>query len=297
MSDSPPSTSTHGANTGPTSWLEIVLLGIVSILAFAPLMGWLYDAASKESQILHAFIVLGFAGVMLTLHQGEKVRLRPIISRPALYATAFSTLILLTDFTFKISLLYPVSLMAMAFAWLHIFLGRSFPRIAYGWTLAFCVFLLLIILFPVPDWPLRMLAGHNADWIFKNLGVETKLGLFEDTASNTIKLIFMVDGRPFEVAPECNGFGVMGSAVLLASLLAVARGGYLITVCVAIAGALLLGYLANTLRIVIILILAPSVGDHYFVMHEIVGTVIFLGTLFLIWRLWAPQRTKPLQSE
>ena len=135
------------------------------------------------------------------------------------------------------------------------------------------------------------------NWIFKNLGVETKLGLFEDTTSNTIKLIFVVDGRPFEVAPECNGFGVMGSAVLLASLLAVARGSRVITACLTVAGALLLGYLANTLRIVIILILAPLVGEHYFVMHEIVGTVTFLGTLFLIWRLWAPKRKIPLEPK
>ena len=284
-------------NAGPTSWLEIVLLGIASILAFAPLMVWLYDAASKESQILHAFIVLGFAGVMLTLDQREKVRLQPIMGRPVLFAVALSTLFLLTGFILKISVLYPIALTAMIFAWLHIFLGNSFPRIAYGWTLAFCVFLLLVIVFPTIDWPLRMLAGHNADWIFKNLGVETKLGLFEDTTSNTIKLIFVVDGRPFEVAPECNGFGVMGSAVLLASLLAVARGSRVITACLTVAGALLLGYLANTLRIVIILILAPLVGEHYFVMHEIVGTVTFLGTLILIWRLWAPKRKIPLEPK
>jgi exosortase/archaeosortase family protein len=103
-------------------------------------------------------------------------------------------------------------------------------------------------------------------------------------------LLLFSEGRPFHVAAECNGFGMVTSALLMATLLILYRriplfdrAGWLVI-------ALFLGLLFNALRIVIIVLLAPLLPDErYMLMHEIVGLLTTYGGLAALYFLLMPR--------
>ncbi|MCD8483709.1 MAG: exosortase/archaeosortase family protein [Verrucomicrobia bacterium] len=99
-------------------------------------------------------------------------------------------------------------------------------------------------------------------------------------------LLLIVNDKPFHVAPECNGFGVMTSSILLTLLLIIHRQIGLLDKGLLLVGALTLAFAANILRIIIIVLLAPLVGtENYMLMHEIVGSITYYGCLIVIWLL------------
>jgi exosortase/archaeosortase family protein len=85
------------------------------------------------------------------------------------------------------------------------------------------------------------------------------------------------------VASECNGFGIIGSCVLLSLLLVFSRRLRAFDKLAVLALAPLLGLFSNALRILIIVLLAPLAGGYYLTLHEVVGIVVFFSTLVLVW--------------
>lgn len=144
----------------------------------------------------------------------------------------------------------------------------------------FIVAALLLVALPWLDWPLRVFAGRGAVWIFDFLGKDPDLGLLR--GAGEVMLILVVKEHPFHVAAECNGFGLLGSSLLLSlSLFFYRRVGVLDAFLITIS-AIFVAYLGNLARIAVIVLLAPPLMDHYDLMHEIVGTIAFYGVLLLI---------------
>ncbi|MGB0372472.1 MAG: exosortase/archaeosortase family protein [Opitutales bacterium] len=258
----------------------------VTLLAFMPLLQWLVDYTSSNTQLLHAFIILAFAGAMLIYERNERIQFAPGYNKQVFWGFLISYGFISIAFFAKLSLLYLPALVGAIYGWCHYLFGVRYNRVVTALLVAFSLFLGLLILFPTMDWPLRMLAGQISHIIFSQLGGETHLFLMkENVAQAEPLLIVTMGGRPFEVAPECNGFGMLSASTLLSVLLSVyyrlgiGRSTLLVLI------SLLSSFAMNLIRILIIVYLAPWVGDHYYTMHEIIGITAFWMALIGIWMI------------
>ena len=132
------------------------------------------------------------------------------------------------------------------------------------------------------DWPLRSMAGEWSAYVLELIGQSTELGLFGQVGEPPI-LVLMVNEQPFHVASECNGFGVIITSLLLALLLAIHRRLNIFDLGLNLLAGVIIGFMFNIVRIVIIVLLAPSMMEHYHLMHEIIGGITYWACLILIW--------------
>ena len=258
----------------------------VSLVAFYPLIHWIAVYTGQNKQLLHSFMILAFAGAMLTYENNERMRLIVEFNRRAVVGFVGAYLLIGISYFTHHSIFYLPALVAAIYGWLHFLFGSRYSRILTGLLAAFSIFLIMLIAFPSVDWPLRILAGRSALWIFENLGNESHLFLTNlgESAEGPMLIITLGD-RPFHVAPECNGFGVLSASLLLSILISVyQRPGWVRSVGFW-ASSLGVGLFINTLRIFIIMSLASSVGDHYMLMHEIVGVSLFWAGIISVWML------------
>ncbi len=162
---------------------------------------------------------------------------------------------------------------------------------------AFTLFGALLVALPLLDVPLRIIAGRWSAQLLMWLQQETNLGWVIEQGQAL--LILVVNGRPFHVAAECNGFGLLGTSLLLnAAFILYRRVGWLDGM-VLVGTGVFLAVVGNLLRILVIVGLAPHVGDHYYLMHELVGTIVFYAALGFQWWLLVGfgRSPRPARSE
>jgi exosortase len=253
----------------------------------------LIDQTINQDQLLHSFLVLSMAGALLVYER--RVKLSPVWelglwSRRLLIASY--VILIVVIFTGWTVLMIPSFSCAVASGAIFVF-GDRVKRFVAALVGSFTLFQGFVLLLPFLDWPLRGLAGQMSGTVLKLLGREIELRLYqlEEPA-----LVLLSNGQEFLVAPECNGFGVTVSSLLLSLLLVIFRRIKLSgkISCFFLAG--VIGLIGNTIRITIIVLLAPIVGqERYMVMHEIVGTIVYYATLALIW--WMIQRLPSIKEE
>lgn len=249
---------------------------------FGPLTLWFARATIQSEQLLHGLVVLALGAAMLFMERRERLRLSLEFGRRSqallMASYAFLLAFYLSGLGWLIILAYLSAIAATA-----IFLfGERLTRVALALTAAFGVFLGLAALLSELDWPLRTLAGQNAGWLLGLLGKEVSLAVVGTRAEPV--LLMRVDGTPFNVAAECNGFGLLTASLMLATLLTLYRRVPWLDKGLLILQAVLIGFVFNLLRIVIIVLLAPVVGrENYLLMHEAVGITLFYGALILLW--------------
>lgn len=262
-------------------WVLLLVFG-ASALIFLPLSVWLFEYTMSHDQLLHAFLVLGFTGALLIIHR--RLSLSPVwvfgrLSQNLLIA-AYLLLFFawLSNNPFAFLLAYCIAITAV----LIFIFGESKARVVGSIMAAFTLFVGLALLLSVFDWPLRTLAGEWAAVSLPWIGLQTELGLYRGGVEPM--LILIANGKPFHVAAECNGFGLLSSSLLMALILLLYRRGSWLYKAPWMVVAAVLGLVFNYLRIVVIILFAPIVGsDHYMLMHEIVGTLATYGCLALIW--------------
>jgi exosortase/archaeosortase family protein len=145
-----------------------------------------------------------------------------------------------------------------------------------------CAFLLLSTFMAALDWPLRSMAGKWSAYALELIGQSPELRLFGQEGEPPM-LILMVKEYPFHVASECNGFGVILTSLLIALLLAIHRRLNIFDLGLNLLVGVIIGFIFNILRIVIIVLLAPSLMEHYHLMHEIIGGLTYWACLILLW--------------
>lgn len=266
--------------------------------AFLPITLWVAASANEQSRILHALIVLAMAIFLLVLYNRIKVE-EPLTLNKSARNTLVASYALLSlcvilrqaiqpssELYYLISSLIAIPAYCFGIASVVLFIfGQSVRRITYTATGTFCAFILLSILMTPLDWPLRTLAGKWSGMALSAVGKTVELGVQGSTATTPSQLILIVNQHPFHVASECNGFGVILTSLLLSVLLAIYRRLGPIDTALNLLSGITLGFLFNTLRILIIVLLAPSMMDHYHLMHEIVGTITYWSCLILTWIL------------
>jgi exosortase/archaeosortase family protein len=278
-------------------WMNGVLYACLGI-TFLPITVWVAASAHEQSRILNALLVLVAAIFLLVLYNRIKVEEPLTLNKSArnslLASYALLSLSVISrqvippssEVLYLINSLLAIPAYCLGIASVVLFIfGQGVRRITYTATGTFCTFILLSILMAPLDWPLRTLAGKWSGMALSAAGKTVELGVQGSTATTPSQLILIVNEYPFHVASECNGFGVILTSLLLSVLLAIYRRLGPIDTGLNLLSAITLGFLFNTLRILIIVLLAPSMMDHYHLMHEIVGTITYWSCLILTWIL------------
>ncbi len=269
-------------------WLHCVLFGLLG-LALWPLTIWFAQTAHEQSRILHALIVLASASLMLVRFGGVTIT-RPLelnaSARRALLA-AYGILLLtylapfVTHSNLTGLLVIPAYCCALAAAVRFTF-GEGTHQLTRTVAGTLCAFLLLSTFMAPLDWPLRSIAGKWSAYVLELIGQSTALGLFGQAGEPPI-LVLIVNEQPFHVASECNGFGVIITSLLLALLLAIHRRLNIFDLGLNLLAGVIIGFIFNIVRIVIIVLLAPSMMERYHLMHEIIGGITYWACLILVW--------------
>jgi exosortase/archaeosortase family protein len=271
--------------------LPFFIFGITAVI-FLPLINWLLGQTVAHEQLLHAFLVLLLTGGLLVYERHITLRLAfafpASVQNTLLLSYALLILAVLTRFNLVVLAAFCLALTAF----LLFLFGEDQRRLAYSGMATFAIFTGLAVLMPLLDWPLRGLAGKWSAYGLSLIGQEVQLGLVQGKSGPM--LILINNSKPFHVAAECNGFGMVTSSLLMATLLVLYRriplfdrAGWLVI-------ALFLGLFFNALRIVIIVLLAPLLPDErYMLMHEIVGLTTTYGGLAALYFLLMPRPAKP----
>jgi exosortase/archaeosortase family protein len=250
---------------------------------------WFAQTAHDQSRILHALIVLVMASLILVRFGGVTITRTLELNasaRRALFA-AYGILLLtyLAPFVTHSSLagllVIPAYCCALT-AVVRFTFGEGTRQLTRTVAGTLCAFLLLSTFMAPLDWPLRSMAGKWSAYVLELIGQSTELGLFGQAGEPPI-LVLMVNEQPFHVASECNGFGVIITSLLIALLLAIYRRMNIFDLGLNLLAGAIIGFIFNIVRIVIIVLLAPSMMEHYHLMHEIVGGFTYWACLILVW--------------
>lgn len=254
---------------------------LVAGIVFFPMTKWLFQTSASQGQVLHALMVLGGAGGFLVFEKRKRLHLIARFTKNSWWGLLLSFCFAMAAMFLKWPVLLLVAYCFFLSSGVLFLFGPRAARAANALLAAFFVFLLLAINLAYFDWPLRAASANCAAYVLDLIGFSTRLILQTGTEP---KLLLMVGSHVFEVAAECNGFGLATASILLGVLLAVYVKSSWTDKGLLLIAASSIGFGFNVIRIVIICILAPLVGKaYYYVMHEIVGATTFWCCLALIW--------------
>ncbi len=268
--------------------LPLFVFGMTG-LVFFPVIGWLTARTVANEQLLHAFLVFLLTGALL-IHE-RRISIRPALSFNTTSQNVLisSYIVLALAIVFRLNLIILAALCLSLVAFLIFVFGEERKRLVYSSVGAFALFTALAVTMPFLDWPLRSVAGQCAVHGLDLIGQSAGLSLYKGAAEPMLMLFY--DDRPFHVAAECNGFGMLTSSLLMASILLLYRKLSWPGRLVRLAGAFGFGLLANTVRIVVIVLIAPHIADdHYTLMHEGVGLATTYGGLAILYFFLMPRR-------
>lgn len=287
MASTPPSTANSGDRL-----LGLLLFGSLA-LTFAPLFRWLGGEIRTEAQLSQSLLVFAatVAFVVYTERLPGRLSVRFDRFSLTLLGASYGCTLLAAFTPFRLLLLPAVALGGAALA--AFLFGPPLRRVIGAAAVSLGLFLFLAAFLPTFDWPLRFLAGQGSAAFLTLCGQEVSLAL--TTGQAEPMLLLFHNTRPFHVAPECNGYGLLATSLLVALFLLLYRPISLLPRLGLFLLAIVAAYLANTLRIVVIVFLAPVVGpERYDWMHEIVGLAFFYPTLGLIvWAIFRLSRRLP----
>jgi len=249
---------------------------------FWPAARWIATQTFAQEQLKQSFYVLVLAGAWIAWEKRASLGLHLRLANTALTWLVASYALALGAVLMHQPLLVLAGMIAAIAGALHFTLGPEAFRRAAPLLAVFGVFLLIVLALPVLDWPLRKAAGLEAGRLLLSLGFKASLAVSGGADGD---LLLRVGNRTFTVAPECNGFGIMSSALLLGLLLLLYRRAAWWKHLVYLPACVVVAFVFNLLRIFAIVTLAPSFPNHYTALHEIAGLVALYSGLGLVWWL------------
>ncbi|MEX0324716.1 MAG: exosortase/archaeosortase family protein [Puniceicoccaceae bacterium] len=266
------------------------LIFLVTGVVFFPVINWLLSQTVAHEQLSHAFLVFLLSGALLVYERHIAIRISCRFTDISQNLLIFSYAVLVLAIFSKVNLIVLAALCLSLASFLLFLFGDEQRRLIFSSIGAFALFSGIAVFLPVLDWPLRTFAGKWAAYGLHLVGQHVELGLVPAAAGP--QLILLNNGRPFHVAAECNGFGMISSCLLMALIIVLYRKLSLFDRLGWLGIALLLGLFFNCLRIIIIVLLAPSLPDSaYMLMHEIVGLATTYGGLAALYFLLMPKAT------
>ena len=262
----------------------LVLLGALIGLLYLPLLYWLGWTTVHTQQLTGGGLLVVIALLICVRDAVGKLRLQPQFNNLGLVLLALGFFYLWLAGRSRFWLL-PLVLLSFCFAFAGI-MSFLFGKEGGSWFMpalgAFFVFGVLVGLFPKLDWPLRAIAARYAGGLLASMGVPVQLAL---TAGEPAKLLLTVKGHIFEVATECNGFGLLMSSLIVATILGFQYRMPGLSKLGLVALAVPIAIVFNFLRIVSICLAAPRTRLPYGFVHETLGLIFYVLALGLIWKI------------
>lgn len=287
----------------PNFWFEWFIISLF-LLTFAPVSYWFAENTFSETRVFHSLITLSLA--IILLYRFESPTLKNALEfnahcQKSLKIAFFLLLVFVLnkaclDFflldSFILNMIHSLSIIAsmvMALSSLVFFIfGTQIARINYSSSITFILFLFLSLFMIQVDWPLRALAAEWSVFLIEFLGQSVDFFIAnQDQGPNqsSIGLIIQYNGKNFNVASECNGFGIILNSALIGLLLSVYKRHSFFNSITNIMAALFIGFTFNVLRIISIILIAPFLFQYYDFIHELLGTIYYWGAFFITWYL------------
>ncbi len=279
---------TTGESGSAVNLLIVVALGALLASMYAPLLLWLGRATLTFEQLHNGGLIVLFA-LLISLRRAiyaGSFRPEGNLLGIALIAAGLGSLYLVRWLP---GAALPIALLSfcLAFAGVSAFLfGPAGVRALLPAVAGILLLGVLAGAAPWLDWPLRAVgAKYSADFL-AYLGVDVAVVVQQGSPP---ELLIVVKGRPFLVASECNGFGLIASSLLAAGILGFHyRAAWYAKVSLLVL-ALPLAILFNAMRIVGISLAAVHLPLPYPLIHEGVGLFFYGAALALLWWLAARQ--------
>jgi exosortase len=269
----------------PPSGLWMVLaIGILIGLLYVPLLHWLGSRTLHTQQLLNGAVLVLFALAICVRDAVDKLRFAVQIGNLGIGLIALALLCLWLAARWRFGALPLVLLSAcLAFAGIVSFLlGKAGVRQFLPAVSAFFVFGVLVGLVPTLDWPLRAMSARYAGGWLAAFGVPVKIALANGQPP---QLLLSVQNHVFEVATECNGFGLLTSSLIVATTLAFLHRLRWLEKLSLWAVSIPIAIVCNFLRIASICLVAPRTSLPYGFVHETLGLAFYFLGLGLIWRI------------
>lgn len=276
-SESPPSSG------GWVAWLLVAATAAV----FWPVTRWIVVESVERQQIRQGFFILAMAAGLIVWQNRRDLHFAgDLCNRTLGFMGAAFALVGAGSLSGLHWLVLPGFALALA-GCLQALFGvagyRYFRPLVAGVT----TLLVIIVAFPILDWPLRQLAGVGAASVLNAVKIAPQLTLMGTQADP--QLVLTVGGQHFLVATECNGFGIITSAALVAILAGGMAGRRWWVVAALVPAALVVGFGVNVVRILTISLCAPYFPGRYHEMHEVAGTLaLWFGLGVVGWMAWRP---------
>lgn len=261
----------------------LVVILAVAVIAYGPLLGGVWEMGARTTQALNAFVLLGVAfgdALMTAIKTGP---FRPTINSYGLALFGLSCLALAVA---SIAQIWPFSILGLCLnvgALLSFCFGRKGVRAFYPALAGFGVIVLMLVLVPEVDEGLRIFAGRISAWVVPLLGVRIELFVQHDPFQ--VFLVAEKGAGVFNVATECNGFGILLSSVVLSLILTIKHRVPFYGIILLAAASMGIGLGFNIVRIVTIVLTALRSQLPYSFIHEGMGTGIYLLALLSVWVL------------
>jgi exosortase/archaeosortase family protein len=278
------------------SVVPVLTIGALIGLLYLPLLHWLGSATVHTSQLTNGALLVILAMLISVRTAVTRLTLKPAINDWGLVLITLAVLILWLSSRRTFWALPLVLLSAcLSFAGIISFLfGKDGARQFLPALGAFFVFGLLVGLVPTLDWPLRTLAARYAGQLLAALGVTVQVAL---VPGRPPELALSVGKQVFVVATECNGFGLLTSALLLATILMFQYRLQWLDKLGLLALSVPIAIGCNFLRIVSICLVAPRTSLPYGLVHEALGVMFYYLGLGLIWLIANRYVVKPDKKE
>jgi exosortase len=268
----------------PTSMLMVLAISVLIGLLYVPLLYWLGSVTLRTQQLLNGALLVVIALAMCVRDAVYDLRPAPQISNQGIGLVALALGCLWVGARWH-SWLLPLFVLSACLSFAGVvsfFFGRIGARQFLPALAAFFVFGVLAGLVPTLDWPLRAMAARYAGGLLMAMGSSVKIAL---ERGQPPQLLLYVKDRVFVVATECNGFGLLTSALIVATILAFQNRLRWVEKLSLWAVSIPIAIGFNFLRIVSICLVAPRTTLPYGFVHETLGLVFYFAGLGLIWKV------------
>jgi len=255
----------------------------VTLAAYGPMVYQVICLSTRTTQALNAFVLLGAATVeaFLSVRRVHPFRLQ-ITPHGILLFSASCVILAVASF----SGLWPLAVLGLCFniaSLLSFGFGRDGARFFRPALIGLGCAVALLVFVPRFDVLLRLIAARGSAVALNFAGFQTQVVAQQDPFA--IDLVVERGVSVFNVAAECNGFGIILSSVVLAVVVS-SRWAYpwVLRVGLGLAAALV-GLVFNTLRIVAISLASMNTMLDYSLIHEGLGTLVYLVALASVWKM------------